>query len=238
MIQYRKSGLVKKQLQALQTQILAMANLTGATLVRTTNSLHQDDVEDTQKLISAGQSMNDMRYIVTTNSLALMATEHLGTNDRRLISAFIEIAAELERMHGYAIGIAKIRLLIDKESHSMIPTCLLAMAAQVHQILHRAVDALIQRDANLARYVAAQDGEMDALYEKTYLDLIRSEPKSLQREDHIHRLLWVAHNLKRAGGRVTNICDWVTYVVTGQRMELNAKIVASPVLQPTSLIAA
>ena len=30
------------------------------------------------------------------------------------------------------------------------------------------------------------------------------------------RLEWAGHNLERAADRVTNICEWVVYMATGQ----------------------
>jgi phosphate transport system protein len=34
-------------------------------------------------------------------------------------------------------------------------------------------------------------------------------------------LLWVAHNLERVGDRITNICERIVFMVTGQMEEMN-----------------
>ena len=88
-------------------------------------------------------------------------------------------------------------------------------------MLYGALDALIQHDVDLARSVAATDDLIDALYQEVYHKLVNSEQGSVFPSNHAHRLLWAAHNLERFGDRVTNICEWVVYIVTGQRVEMN-----------------
>jgi phosphate transport system protein len=45
-----------------------------------------------------------------------------------------------------------------------------------------------------------------------------SDPRTIERA---RRLLWVAHNLERIADRVTNVCERVSYLVTGLMEELN-----------------
>jgi phosphate transport system protein len=45
-----------------------------------------------------------------------------------------------------------------------------------------------------------------------------SDPKTITRATH---LLWVAHNVERIADRVTNICERVVYLVSGQMEEMN-----------------
>jgi phosphate transport system protein len=35
--------------------------------------------------------------------------------------------------------------------------------------------------------------------------------------------MWAAHNLERMGDRVTNICERIVYVATGEMKELDTK---------------
>ena len=45
-----------------------------------------------------------------------------------------------------------------------------------------------------------------------------SDPTTIDRANY---LMWVAHNLERVADRVTNICERVVFVVTGQIEEMN-----------------
>jgi phosphate transport system protein len=44
------------------------------------------------------------------------------------------------------------------------------------------------------------------------------DPKTITRATY---LLWVAHNLERIADRVTNICERVIFMTTGELRELN-----------------
>jgi phosphate transport system protein len=39
--------------------------------------------------------------------------------------------------------------------------------------------------------------------------------------DHANHLMWAAHNLERMADRVTNICERIVFVVTGEMTELD-----------------
>ena len=64
-------------------------------------------------------------------------------------------------------------------------------------------------------------GEVDALYDKVYRDLLTlmiNDPETIQRATY---LIWAAHNLERIADRVTNICERVVYLVEGKIEDLN-----------------
>jgi len=74
----------------------------------------------------------------------------------------------------------------------------------------------------LATQVNAQDDKIDSLYNQIFRELVSfmiEDPTTVTRATY---LLWVAHNLERIGDRVTNICERVIYMVTGQLMEFPA----------------
>ena len=97
------------------------------------------------------------------------------------------------------------------------------MADTARELLVEALDAYTEMDAERARQIARRDDEIDRLYEQVYRELLTfmiSDPRTITRATH---LLWVAHNIERIGDRVTNICERVVFVVTGQIEEMNRK---------------
>jgi phosphate transport system protein len=87
-------------------------------------------------------------------------------------------------------------------------------------MLHRSLDAFINRDADAARAIAADDDEVDETYNQVFRELLlfmAEDPKVCSRAT---RLIWVAHNLERSADRVTNICERVVYLVTGKMEEI------------------
>ena len=94
------------------------------------------------------------------------------------------------------------------------------MAEKARDMLHRALDAFVRRDVDLARAIPADDDEVDHLYNQVYrelLTLIMSDPRNIEQANY---LLWVAHNLERTADRVINLCERVVFTVTGEMAEL------------------
>jgi phosphate transport system protein len=127
----------------------------------------------------------------------------------------------MERMGDHAEGIAKIVLMHDDQPLLKPLIDIPRMAELAGGMLHRALDAYVARDATLAREIAAQDDEVDRLYEQVYRELLTymlNDPRTIDRATW---LLWVAHNLERVADRATNICERVAFLVTGQLTQLN-----------------
>ena len=71
-----------------------------------------------------------------------------------------------------------------------------------------------------AEAIAAEDDEVDALYQQVYRELLTimlANPRTIDQATH---LLWVAHNLERIADRVTNVAEDIVFLQTGQVVEL------------------
>ncbi|MCB9418263.1 MAG: phosphate signaling complex protein PhoU [Ardenticatenaceae bacterium] len=216
-----KRAILEKQLQGLQTQILTLGSLVSEALLLSSNILKNKDLAGAKTLILADQGINQRWIDIQRNCLRIIATQNPIASDLRFVSACLEIASELERMHDYAKGIAKVTIIMGNETEVVFPNELSQMAQVAQKMLHLALDALIQQNVELALSVAANDDHIDALYEQIYHNLLGLDQQGTWMASHAHHLLWAAHNLERAGDRVTNICEWIVYFVTGQRLEMN-----------------
>ena len=88
-------------------------------------------------------------------------------------------------------------------------------------MLKRALDAFVNQDAEAARNIPKEDDIVDALYNQVYRELLTymiADPGTIDRSNY---LIWVAHNLERMSDRVTNICERIVFVVTGDILELD-----------------
>jgi phosphate transport system protein len=96
------------------------------------------------------------------------------------------------------------------------------MADKTVDMLHRSLDAFVNRDATAAREISVGDDIVDQLYDQVFRELLVfmvEDPRTITRAT---RLIWVAHNLERSADRVTNICERIVFVVTGKMEEIGA----------------
>jgi phosphate transport system protein len=94
------------------------------------------------------------------------------------------------------------------------------MAEKSTDMLHRALAAFVEADAETAREIPLEDDLVDGLYNQVFRELITymiADPSTIDRANY---LLWAAHNLERAADRVINICERTIYVATGEMKEI------------------
>lgn len=213
----------ERSLQRLQDDLLVMGSMVEEALVKAVDILKRQDLEAAKQLIQQDRTINEKRFAVESDALTLIATQQPMAGDLRVLAAVLELTTELERIGDYAKGIAKITLMIGKQPLIKPLIDLPRMAEKASSMLHRALQAFIERDVELARAIPLEDAEIDGLYNQVYRELITfimSDPRTL---DQATYLLWVGHNLERAADRVTNICERVVFTVTGKMEEMDGE---------------
>ena len=211
------------EMQRLQDEVLVLGSMVENAIIESVEVLKRRDMEGAQRLIAGDRLINEKRFAIEADALALIATQQPMAGDLRTLAAVLEIVTELERMGDYAKGIARINLMMGEEPLLKPLVDIPRMAEKARDMLHRSLDAFVRRDVALARAIPAEDDEVDALYNQVYRELltfIMNDPRTI---DQATYLLWVAHNLERTADRVTNICERVVFTVTGEMMEMDAE---------------
>jgi phosphate transport system protein len=220
---------LERELQYLQDQILRLSSEVEEHLLEVVHVLRRRDVARSHTLIHADEWVNEMRIKIGMDCLKLIALQQPAAGDMRLIAAMIEIVGELERILDYVKGIARINLLIDEvQQIDHLVVLFPEMAEKTQNMLHQALDAFTERDANLARNIPKLDHEIDELYREVYQQILNFLATHPHEFEDAHRLEWAAHTLERSADRVINICEWVTYMVTGVFEERDWEVKPSP----------
>jgi phosphate transport system protein len=211
-----------KRLREIQDDILAMGSMVSKALLRSIDALKNRDLELARQIITDDQKINDKRFEIEEKCIELIATQQPMASDLRIIVAILNITTEIERIGDYAVGIARIVIMIGDEPPLKPLIDIPRMADQTVGMLRRSLDAFINRDAESAKKIATEDDLVDNLYDQVFRELLTfmaEDPKTITRAT---RLMWTAHNLERAADRVTNICERVVFIVTGKMEEIGA----------------
>jgi phosphate transport system protein len=208
-----------RSLSHLRDQVVQLSSMVDKAIARSTDALKNQDVKLAQQVVSADHDINELRWSLEDEALAVIAMQAPMAGDLRQIAAGLHIISELERMGDHAAGNAKIVLLTADEPPLKPLVDIPRMSAVAQAMLKSAVDAFIESDVELARNTMAMDDEIDELYNQVYRELLTymmQDPHTINRATH---LLWAAHNLERIGDRTENICEFVVYSVTGNISE-------------------
>lgn len=213
--------LFHKQLSELQDDVLIMGSMVEKAVQRSVESLRNRDAALSNSVVADDAAINKKRYEIEEKCIHTIALQAPMAADLRVIVAMMFIANELERMADHAEGIGRINLMLEEEPLPRPLGGITEMASRATDMLRRALTAFVERDVDAARAICDEDDAIDALYDETYHSLIQeivSTPADLQR---ITYLIWTSHNLERVADRITNICERVIFMVTGELEEIN-----------------
>ena len=210
-----------RAISELLDEVLAQGSMVEEAIQGAVSSLKAKDVESARQIYDADRQINKKQFEIEESVIVLIATQQPMARDLRLLAAILEVTTELERMGDYAKGIARITVKIGEEPFIKPLIDVPRMAEVCVDLLHRALTALVEKDAEAARAIPKEDDIVDQLYNQIYRELMTFMLADSSTIDQANHLLWVAHNLERVADRVTNICERIVFVVTGEMMEMD-----------------
>ncbi len=212
----------ERQLQMLLDQVLVLGSMVEQAVLDSLDALKRRDVAAARRIYEADLQINEKRYSIESGCITLIATQQPMARDVRFLAAILEIITELERIGDYAKGICKITQLISEEEIDPVLIYNLQQMANLGlDMLRRSLDAFVVGDATVAREIPMEDAKVDILYNQMYHKLMEQMAADITTIDRANHIMWAAHNLERMSDRVTNICERIVYVATGEMKELD-----------------
>jgi phosphate transport system protein len=208
-----------RELVALRDNVLKLSHLVEGAIEHAVRALKEANVDLARQVIADDEQINALRYQIEQECYRLLALHQPAARDMRAIVTAIHFVVELERMGDHAREIAKQAITLAAEP-PLKPLIDVPRMAQIsREMLRAGLQAYLDHNAELAAQTVRRDDEVDQLDEQVYRELLTymlSDPRNISRAT---RLLWVSHNLERIADRITNICERVVFMVTGEIIE-------------------
>jgi phosphate transport system protein len=203
-------------LRELEQELVGMGEMVIRAIDRSIQALKNLDKAEAERIIADDALINQRRWDIENQCLQLFATQQPVAGDLREIVSFMDLITNLERMGDHAKGIATIVVRHDQTPLLKPLIDIPRMAAKASEMIRKSLDSFITQDVDAARAIIEMDNEVDALYEQIFRELLTymmEDPKTITRAVY---LIWVSHNLERIADRVTNICERIIFMVTGE----------------------
>jgi phosphate transport system protein len=211
-----------QEMQEIKDEMLLLSSMVEQAIMDSVNALKNDDLDQARRVLLNDSHINRRRFEIEVSIMVLMATQQPIARDLRLLAASLDICTELERMGDYAKGIATINLRSQGLGLPSILGRIYSMAEKGTDMLHRAMTAFVDENELAARALLREDDVIDECYLELYNEAINNVLGDLRNIERTNYIIWAAHNLERVGDRVTNICERVIYIVTGERVLLDS----------------
>jgi phosphate transport system protein len=200
--------------------VVLMATLVESAIARSVQALTQRDPDLAQQVVAGDDMVNEHQRTIRNKTFGVMARQAPVARDLRELVTIQLIINELERMGDHAVGVAKNAIRLAGQPPVKAASALPEMAKLVRQQVREGIQAFVDVNIHAAREICQRDDEIDHLYRAMFNELLAC----MQHPENVPQatsLLFVAHDMERIGDRVTNICEDVIYMVTGEIEELN-----------------
>ena len=212
---------LERKLQELSDEVLLLGSMVEQATLQSVRALKDRNLAAAEEVYRSDHKINDKRFEIEERTITLIATQQPMARDLRLLTAILEVITELERMGDYAKGIGRICLNLGAESRLKPPADLMTMAEVSVDMLHRALEAFVTGNADLARTIPKDDDKVDALFTVVHTEILQQMINAPDNIATINHLLWACHNLERLADRVINICERTVFIATGQLLEFD-----------------
>ena len=209
-----------RDLETIQAMLAKMGGLVEEAITSAAEALEMRD-DDLAETVRRGDAAVDrLEEDVQEECARVIAIRAPVGRDLRTVLTVLKIAGNLERIGDYAKNLAKrTTVLSQMQPVGDSAAGLRRMSRQVREMLKDALDAYIQRDAELAADVRLRDRDVDQMYNALFRQFIThmmEDPRNITACMHLH---FIAKNVERMGDHVTSIADETIYLVTGTRPE-------------------
>ncbi|KEO84054.1 phosphate signaling complex protein PhoU [Tumebacillus flagellatus] len=208
-------------LEELQQSILKMGVLVEEAIYHAVKSLANQDLKIAEHVIQNDRQINERMIEIESLCLKLLALQQPMASDLRVIGTAMKIVTDLERIGDHAVDIAKTTRRLQGEALVKPLVDTPKMAGMIKEMLHEALNSYVKRDVQLALSLAEKDDQVDALYKQIFNELQELMERDSSNVKQAILLLMVCQNLERIGDHATNIGEWVIYMVSGDRTDLN-----------------
>lgn len=206
-----------EELKELHKELLKMGIYAQESIYKATEALKNRDRRLAQDVIDTDQKIDEHELFVDEKCIDLIARYQPMAGDLRFLTTGMKINAELERIADLSVDIAQ-RVLELADKPLLKPLIDIPKLSDIAQRMVRdAIDAFVNRDAELARQVVLSDPQADTLKNSVQSELIMDYlAKDAKTADRAVALLLIARHLERICDHATNIAEDIIYLVAAR----------------------
>lgn len=204
---------LKKQFQALFRQAIRAFESTRLALIG-------QDVRIAEAVIMEDSLINHQQMEIETACALLLARQQPVARDLRLVVSLMQMSADLEKIGDYCSHIAKSLTRIEGQTRSQsIESEIVDLADKLHFLLNEALMMCQTFQVDKADEIHALEDELVESRRLLSTHIRKEMDKSPDLVFSDSYYLSMALNMERIADYVTNICERIVYVETGQMVD-------------------
>jgi len=213
----REEDMLEEKLNELKKKLVEEAGLAEDMVKKSIEGLIEKRKKILEKVIKEYEpKMNKLEIELDELCTNLIALYQPEAGNLRTILMVLKMNNDLERIGDLAVNISESALFLIERPLVKPLIDIPRMAEETIDMLKKAVDSFINKDAKLAKSVCERDAIVDNLREQILRELITymsSNSSTIERSIHLIR---ISRCLERIADLSTNICEDVIFMVEGK----------------------
>lgn len=216
-----------QKLDELHRDLLRLGILVNRAIEKSINTFIDFDLDMAREVIEEDHIINNVEHQIERKCSELIAIQQPNASDLRRVIAVLRASTNLERMGDHAQNIAEATMNIEgNKRDAILENIIREMSAKVLKMSEDIIDAFVDFDVDQAINIARRDIEVDNLYNKlryTAVISMKEDPNTVYAASDYS---FIGMDLERIGDYVTNIAEDISYLKSGEIVDLNRELKA------------
>ncbi|MGT2933328.1 phosphate signaling complex protein PhoU [Streptococcus catagoni] len=210
------------ELEELEQEFLELSHSVLEAASKSLLALAAKDKDMALKIIKDDRHINKTQLDIEMSCARILALQQPQVTDLRFVLTVMSACSDLERMGDHMAGIAKsVNNLKEVDSLEMIEERIHDAGQKALKMMADLLFVFPIRDADKAFAIANQDQAIDELYytiSKEIITVMKEQDTSIR--NGTEYLKMIGH-IERFADYISNICERLVYLETGELVELN-----------------
>jgi len=207
---------LQRDIDLIRKKIVEMSNRGSTALKMCVKALQEQNRQLAYSVILRDQYIDDLEKQVDRLCLEFLVRQQPVAGHLRFVYATIKINAELERIGDYAESIARQMLKLSSMNVDVPVERYAEMANLCVPMLHDAVRAFVDQNAELARKTMETEELVDGIKSRLNSDLMRWSRENKIPFESLNSLMMITRHFERVSDQAKNICEETLYLCTGE----------------------
>ncbi|MDH4036467.1 MAG: phosphate signaling complex protein PhoU [Candidatus Krumholzibacteria bacterium] len=212
---------LQRDLDNLARDLLTMGAMVEEATNKAITALARRNRALAREVTQGDPAINDQENLVEENALKILALHQPVAADLRFIITALKVNNDLERIGDHAVSIGERTDVLAGLDPVPVPDDFQKLVTVVQQMVHDSLNALVERDAKLARSVCAMDDEVDRIHRLMYAEMQAVIRKDVNLLEPAINTISATRHLERIADLATNISEDVVFMVEGEILRHN-----------------
>jgi phosphate transport system protein len=212
---------LQRDLDQLAKDLLTMGALVEDATNRAINALVRRNRALAHEVTVGDEAINDRENQIEESALKILALHQPVATDLRFIITALKVNNDLERIGDHAVSIAERAEMLADLAPIPLPDDFMKLVEVVQRMVHDSLNALVERDAQLARSVCMSDDEVDRIHRLMYSAMQKVMHDNADYIESAINTISATRHMERIADLATNIAEDVVFMVEGEILRHN-----------------